>query len=352
MDDLKILREAWEQPAPAAAPARATARARLLGLADAGGAGQAAAHERRVVRLPRMRPRLVAAGATATVIAAGAAVAVSMAATAPTTATGGPPAVTTAYVIKHTERALAAVQRGSAIQQTRFTAAGHLLLGANLTPPQRSPAWLGHMRFTQVITWSYHGRTRVAGLGAGGILLLEAGPSTATRPLGHEPPPRPVLVSRPAASWFHPLSMPPPAQLRMTCRGSSQALYDGPFMMSLMQDSPAGWTALIREALSCGLFKLDGRQRVDGVDAIRLTATPEDVKRQKGAHEKLWVNPKTFLPVRMSFGLGAATADFRWLPLTEANLAQLQVTIPRGVAGRRLPAGTGILFWQVVRWGK
>ena len=137
----------------------------------------------------------------------------------------------------------------------------------------------------------------------------------------------------------------------MTCRGTNQALYNAPSLMSSVLASSARWAALIRKALSCGLFRLGGRQQVDGVEAIRLLATANEVQRQQGAHEVLWVNPKTFLPVRMSFGQDSARADFRWLPPTEANLARLRVTIPHAMAAHRLPAGTGILFWQVIYIG-
>lgn len=352
MDELTMLREAWQPPAPAAAPVRARARARLLELASAGGAGQAARRQRRI-RLPRSRPWLIAAGA-ASVAAAAAGVVVSAAVTVPATGGGHRPAVTTAYVVGQAGRALAAVEGGSAIQQTRFTARAHLRLGANLTPPQRTPAWLGQINPAEIITWSYRDRIKVAGFTAG-RLLFQAGPPAPAGRQGGQPAPGYVLVNSIAASWYYPLVRPAPAQPRLTCGQASKALYNAPFLMSMTQASSSRWTALIRQALGCGLFRLDGRQRVDGIDAIRLTATPPEVSLQQGAHEVLWVSPKTFLPVRMSFGprsaaAEVATADFRWLPPTAANLARLQVTIPPGVAGHRLPAGTGIVFWQI-GWG-
>jgi hypothetical protein len=60
MDDLKILREAWEQPAPAAAPARAAARARLLEFASAAGSGREAAHRQRI-QMPPSAPDVAGA---------------------------------------------------------------------------------------------------------------------------------------------------------------------------------------------------------------------------------------------------------------------------------------------------
>ncbi len=306
----------------------------------------------RRIRLPRMRPLQLTAGVTAIAVAAGVAVAVATAVTVPTAGAGGGNVVTTAYVINRTERALAAVQAGSAIQQTTFAVTGRLQLGANLTPSDRDPAWLEQMRLTQVTAWSYGSRTRVAGFGVGGRRVFDVGLASATRPRGHQLLPLPVLVGRAARSWYYPLSMSAPAAPPVTCQGSSQAIYNGPALMSWTQASSARWTALIREALSCGLFQLDGRQAVDGVDALRLVATPDEVQLQQGAHEVLWVSPRTFLPVRMSFGRGAAAADFRWLPPTGANLATLLVTVPHGAVEHRLPAGTGIVFWQMAELGK
>ncbi len=317
MDPFELLEQAGRvKPADPAVLDRAAADL----LARCGEPVTGAGRGRRI-RLPRMRPLQLTAGVTAIAVAAGVAVAVATAVTVPTAGAGGGNVVTTAYVINRTERALAAVQAGSAIQQTTFAVTGRLQLGANLTPSDRDPAWL-------------------------------VGLASATRPRGHQLLPLPVLVGRAARSWYYPLSMSAPAAPPVTCQGSSQAIYNGPALMFWTQASSARWTALIREALSCGLFQLDGRQAVDGVDALRLVATPDEVQLQQGAHEVLWVSPRTFLPVRMSFGRGAAAADFRWLPPTGANLATLLVTVPHGAVEHRLPAGTGIVFWQMAELGK
>jgi hypothetical protein len=89
--------------------------------------------------------------------------------------------------------------------------------------------------------------------------------------------------------------------------------------------------ASISKALSCKLFVLDGRQQVNGVNAIRLTFRPPLGLR---IAETLWVDPSTYLPVRASVHfLGAhgqgslLIQDYQWLPPTRANLAALHAAI-------------------------
>ncbi|MDR2984943.1 MAG: hypothetical protein LBV34_08885 [Nocardiopsaceae bacterium] len=345
MDDLKILDDMWEHPAPAAPPVQAAARARLLALAGDHIMGGSYTRRRRT-QGARLKAWLISAGATAAATAAAAGVVISATATGP----GTTQIHTTAYVVRHAERALAAVAHGRAIQQTQFAATRNLVLGAYLTPRRRSPTSLEHMNFSKVTVLSYGDRSLVAGFRSG-KLLIEAGPSTPTRPNGHQAPARPVLVNRLANTWYHPLSMPAPAQPGTTCSEVRRALNNAAYLMGRRTEaSPARWIAMIRAALACHEFKAHGRQRVDGVEAIKLTATASEVKHQQGAHEVLWVNAKTYLPVRISFGPNTAAADFRWLRPTADNLAKLQVTIPPGAVARRLPAHTGILFWQLGIW--
>jgi hypothetical protein len=80
------------------------------------------------------------------------------------------------------------------------------------------------------------------------------------------------------------------------------------------------WQSFIRQELSCGAYTGDGHQRVDGIDAIKLTGSNGVV---------LWIDPKTYLPVRQA-GPGARVTDFRWFRATPASLAKLKVTVPAG----------------------
>jgi hypothetical protein len=98
----------------------------------------------------------------------------------------------------------------------------------------------------------------------------------------------------------------------------------------------ADWKQNILLGLQCRAFAVAGRQRVDGVDAIRLAG-------QKAlAGITIWVDPRSYLPVRMTVPEHVVTGssgtvssvtmqiDFRWLPPTSANLAQLTTPIPSG----------------------
>jgi hypothetical protein len=80
------------------------------------------------------------------------------------------------------------------------------------------------------------------------------------------------------------------------------------------------WPSIIRQDLSCGVYTEDGRQRVDGIDAIKLTGSYGLV---------LWIDPSTYLPVRQAFP-GEGVTDFRWYRATPASLAKLKVTVPAG----------------------
>jgi hypothetical protein len=85
------------------------------------------------------------------------------------------------------------------------------------------------------------------------------------------------------------------------------------------------WPSAIRQELSCGAYTENGRQRVDGIDAMKLTGSNGVV---------LWIDPATYLPVRQA-GPGGRVTDFRWLRATPASLANLKVTVPAGF--RRVP---------------
>jgi hypothetical protein len=83
-----------------------------------------------------------------------------------------------------------------------------------------------------------------------------------------------------------------------------------------------GWPAFTRFELSCGAYLAHSRERVDGVDALKLTGNRGLVA--------LWIDPKTYLPVRAVFDLGQQPiqTDFRWLPPTSASLAHLKLQVP------------------------
>lgn len=88
--------------------------------------------------------------------------------------------------------------------------------------------------------------------------------------------------------------------------------------------------ARLREYLACGALSSDGRQRVDGVNALKLISV------QRSLTTIIWVDPATYLPVRLTTQWTRPVIaepfryDFRWLPPTRANLALLKVRIPPG----------------------
>jgi hypothetical protein len=92
---------------------------------------------------------------------------------------------------------------------------------------------------------------------------------------------------------------------------------------------PAYWAADIKKALSCGEYTTSGTGRVDGVNAIKLIPVRPGVMSAV-----LWVDPSTYLPVRVATEIGerptGQVKDVQWLPPTAANLADLTAPIPAG----------------------
>jgi hypothetical protein len=79
------------------------------------------------------------------------------------------------------------------------------------------------------------------------------------------------------------------------------------------------WPAFIHSQLACGTYTVAGRQLLGGVDALQITGN--------SGHLTLWVNPVTYLPMRLEEG-GLIQTDFQWLPPTPANLAMLSLPVP------------------------
>jgi hypothetical protein len=102
-----------------------------------------------------------------------------------------------------------------------------------------------------------------------------------------------------------------------TGSGSASCLPGGQIRLS---GGPNAWPDFIRAQLACGAYTLAGRQAVGGVDAIKITAS--------SGHLTLWVNPATYLPMRLQDG-GLQT-DFQWLHPTPGNLAMLNMPVPAG----------------------
>lgn len=80
------------------------------------------------------------------------------------------------------------------------------------------------------------------------------------------------------------------------------------------------WPDFIRAQLTCGAYAVAGKQAVDGVDALKITGN--------SGHLTLWVNPATYLPMRLE--AGGLQTDFQWLRPTPAHRATLDMPVPAG----------------------
>jgi hypothetical protein len=112
------------------------------------------------------------------------------------------------------------------------------------------------------------------------------------------------------------------------------------------------WSSYIDATLACGAATVTGHVKIDGVETTEITGKPDTVKLSAGyskavkekfatARWTLYVNPVTYLPVRMvgsteTFGGSSGitnsvfVTNVRWLQPTRANVAQALVTIPPG----------------------
>lgn len=294
-------------------------------------ADKACAHQRR----RKVAFRAALAGATAAVTAATLVVVTAGAGGTPAqTSTGGVQAGTTAYVVRRVEKALA----------------GQHLVFVGHTASSSGPS----------ITWAYGPRHRwqeYTGSSCGHA--LPDGSCT------HRGGSQPYLAVGTAliggkltgvyVTYYHRrwslLPEPPPASACST-RGALEM--GGPPIPT------NHWAALINATLACGAATVTGHVEIDGVDTTKITGSPVTVKlppgEAKAVHETwararwtLYVNPRTYLPVRISgstetFGgsagstLFASITDVQWLPPTAANIAQTLVTIPAGFQQVSSPA--------------
>jgi hypothetical protein len=122
----------------------------------------------------------------------------------------------------------------------------------------------------------------------------------------------------------------------------------------------SNWPAFIRATLACGAATMTGHAWIGGVRTLKITGSPVTERLSPGEaraiHEKwlraqwtLYVNPKTYLPARLSsaahtYGGPAPSAlfttvtDLHWLRPTTANIAKALVTIPPGFRQVSSPA--------------
>jgi hypothetical protein len=259
----------------------------------------------RSYRRKRRTIRAVAAAGTALAIAAGTAVGIAAATASPAAI----PAQTTAYVASHVSSALATTNR--IMFTTTVTSFG---------PPAN----------TRLVTdvWDYGTRIRQIDESGSGQPMWESWVQT-----GHGKPTS-IWVDYQQRSWERFAIAPSgPAPRLSLCRGPG-ALLTAP------NATPADWKLVIVSGLRCGLFHVAGHQRVDGIDAIKLTGSADSgivLWASSGGGITVWLDPRTYLPVQLAGTEATAgpkpaavVIHFRWLRPTHANLAQLTGTIPPG----------------------
>jgi hypothetical protein len=235
------------------------------------------------------------------------------------------PAVSTAYVVKRVDSALSTAHPGAIAQMTVTT------LGAGVSG--------GRAVTTTAQEWSYGGQWRAVTYSAAGYVRYDEGFSTASVY---------TVVSYLTGTWARRDGLGRPARLAPGLRGCGPVVAALPLLFQpglpgggLSASSPATVAKDLRTAISCGTLAAAGRQRVDGIEAIKLTSSPDSM-----IAETIWVSPGTYLPVRVVVRPAPGTpgpwqtADITWLQPTAANLAKLTVPIPAGF--RRVPLAQAV----------
>jgi hypothetical protein len=286
--------------------------------------------------LARRRRRRVAGYAT-TVAAAAAVAAVAVAA-----ATGGPagpaatarargaaspaatgPALTTSYVIRQVENALA-----NDDQLMRET--------MSVAPSGGGSAFFDGQLSYQSVTWAYQGRNSTDVFGAHGQLQATMGTGIVNGKL------RGVQVDYIRHEWELIPGMLSAAPVNAcTTAGFGEATVD----------PGTNWPSLIRRTLACGGYKMAGYAESGGALTVKITGSRViDIGSVPPGHititDTLFVSPSTYLPVRITHSAAARgqrtslnSVDIQWLPLTAANRARASVAVPCGYQQISWPSG-------------
>jgi hypothetical protein len=226
---------------------------------------------------------------------------------------------TTALVITHVERALAAAATGNPVTYTRQVNHGIKLF---LVPPHGRPV---RVHGSVMRTWSRGPLQRV-------VITTPAGkPALSTTTDNSSGKSVQTIVSYQQRVWWRATyDLPPTTKPAPGCE------------LGAMNRTPAEWAREVRKLLSCGAAVV-GRQRVDGVNAIKIKLSSSHRHACAGSSDGgrchpqsvgwsgiLWASAKTYLPLRLqSHGRKFSfQIDFRWLAPTAANLAKLHQRVP------------------------
>lgn len=223
---------------------------------------------------------------------------------------GGQQIQTTAYVTR-VERALASPGQDGLVGYARTEYPPGTVVrpagGLSAGPGAGSPWSVG-----STVTWAYQGSLKTSAFTAAGQPVFS---ERTTHAAGRS---EIVAVIYPSATWWRATAARPAGRTPACPPGTTPGL-----------TIISRWAAFIRDELRCGGYRMDGRQRVHGIDTVKLTGGKALVA--------LWVNPATYLPVRAisRFGRGRAQTDFRWLSPARASLSRLSVRVPAGF--RQIP---------------
>jgi hypothetical protein len=232
-----------------------------------------------------------------------------------------------AYVLTRVEQALAPAAQDNVLSSARtvyqpgttLEPVGPTAVRVSVQPGVSSPWSTGY-----ALRWMYRGSARISAFTATGQRVFDLGITQGGQTPGS------VAVIYHDGTWWQ-ASLPGLAGPA----GPPGSSYCGPGVQ--LQPGPGdGWPAFIRGELKCGEYAVDGHQWLGGIDAIKITGN--------GGRDTLWVNPATYLPVRVMLTLRAIQiqTDFSWLAPTPAHLAQLNVTVPAGFRQVPPPAQAGI----------
>jgi hypothetical protein len=225
----------------------------------------------------------------------------------------------TAYVVKRVDSALSAAEPGEIAQMTVTTRS--VMLGGTTT--------------TTAEEWSFGDQWRSVANSPTGHPVYDEGASTASVY---------TLVSYLTQTWARQPGLRRPAAPVSGCESAAAVpLVFQPGLLGTgfsARSLPVTVARALRAAVSCGTLAVAGRQRIDGIEAIELTSRSGSL-----ISETIWVNPGTYLPVRVVVrpapGAPALlTADISWLPPTAQNLAKLTVPIPAGF--RQVPLAQAV----------
>jgi hypothetical protein len=309
-DEIDLLRMFRDETPGPSTDAWARARAAVA----AAGSEQIAARSRNVKRpgWRRRMPLVLASGAVAAV----AALLAVLLTGPPGGGTGREEQIQTDAYIARVEHALASQAGGGLVGYARTVSAPGTVVEPELGNWKTWPGGAGSPRSglaaAEMVSWTYQNEAAMTALGAAGQPVATEQNTSGRHGLTT------VTVDYRDRTWWRatqaPLAPPPGHRIPVQQRCPSTGVLPG----------SETWQSFIRQELSCGAYTEDGRQRVDGIDAIKLTGGNGVVNGVV-----LWIDPATYLPVRQA-DPGARVTDYRWYRATPASLAHLKVTVPAG----------------------